>query len=312
MWYAYCCLSLSKSGVMMELMHLLAQMDVSAYQEEALACFPDVCRSRPRDSHKGTFGTVGVIGGSRGMTGAALLAATSAIYGGCGKVLVGLNQENPMMASAQAHLELMIDDASSIIKRYVGKVDVWVAGCGLADDEESIVIVQQVWQDDQVLLVLDAGALVILAKYPDLLMLNRNKANLVLTPHPGEMAVLLDASVSCIQNNRVGAAKELAKRYHAWVVLKGYQTVIVSPKGAYWINHTGNAGLATAGSGDVLAGLVGSLLAQGVGIEQAVVAAVWMHGVAADLLVKIGVGPMGMLAGELPIMVRWLRNKIVV
>ncbi|RRD89152.1 NAD(P)H-hydrate dehydratase [Conchiformibius steedae] len=282
----------------------MTPFDTETSRRYALQHFPDICQPRPENSHKGTFGTVAVIGGSKGMTGAALLAAEAALYGGCGKVMVGLEHYPPPVHHAR--LELMADDAVSVS---AGSADVWVLGCGLAETDRAAALLAPVCRRADAL-VLDAGALNLLAKQalplPDVGQTVR-----VLTPHPGEAARLLKSSVDAVEQNRVWAARELSSRHQAWVVLKGHESVIASAQGFLRINRSGNAGLATAGSGDVLAGLIGSLLAQGIAVEQAIAASVWLHGVAAEWLAARQTGPIGLLAGELPVAIRWLRNRLV-
>lgn len=285
---------------------LFARSDIRPYCQYAHQHFPDLCHPRPADSHKGTFGTVAVLGGSRSMTGAAFLAAEAALYGGCGRVLVGLNQ-NPVPL-VQARHELMVDNEYEILTHHSAIVKAWVVGCGLADNHSARETMKKVWQAKHAYLVLDAGALSIVAAYPE--MFAAPRPGLVLTPHPGEAARLLDIGVAQVQSKRHWAARELASRYRAWVVLKGHESVISSPRGTLTVNPSGNAGLATAGSGDVLAGLTGSLLVQGLPPEQALAAAVWLHGAAADLLATAQTRPIGLLAGELAQAVRWLRNRL--
>ncbi|UOP04344.1 NAD(P)H-hydrate dehydratase [Conchiformibius kuhniae] len=281
----------------------MTPFDTETCRRYALQHFPDICRARPADSHKGTFGTAAVLGGSKGMSGAALLAGEAAMYGGCGKVLVGLEHYPP--PAHRARLELMIDDAAAVA---AADADVWIVGCGLAQTDSAAALLQHVCQRARVL-VLDAGALHLLPKHP--LPAPSADTVRVLTPHPGEAAKLLKSTPDAIVQNRVWAARELATRHQAWVVLKGHESVIASASGFLRINRNGNAGLATAGSGDVLAGLLGSLLAQGIAVEQAVAAAVWLHGAAAEWLAARQTGPIGLLAGELPVAVRWLRNRLV-
>lgn len=133
----------------------------------------------------------------------------------------------------------------------------------------------------------------------------------ILTPHPSEAARLLHCETSDIQADRAGAAREIVERYQAWVVLKGHQTLIASPSGLLISNQTGNPGLASGGTGDVLAGMIGALLAQSIPIEQAVSGAVWLHGAAADYLVSQGIGPIGMCATEVIEAARTLRNQLI-
>ena len=189
-------------------------------------------------------------------------------------------------------------------------IDVWLAGCGLGKDEKAAKLVHTVWQSGQPCLVLDADALHILVDYPQMFLKN-TRNDMVLTPHPGEAAYLLNTTVQQVQSHRDWAARELANRYHCWVVLKGHNTVISSARGFLHTNTTGNTGLATAGSGDVLAGMITSLLAQGIKAAEAVPAAVWLHGAAAELLEQSEVGPIGLLSGELAEMLRWLRNRLI-
>ncbi|WP_350440940.1 ADP-dependent NAD(P)H-hydrate dehydratase [Proteus terrae] len=132
----------------------------------------------------------------------------------------------------------------------------------------------------------------------------------VLTPHPKEASILLNCTLNDIQNNREEAAKEIAKLYHCWAIIKGQNTVVTSPKGELTINTTGNSGLSTAGSGDVLTGVMGSFLAQGLTMSDAVKSAVWIHGMAADILVEKGIGPIGLTASELIDTIRNIRNQI--
>ncbi len=161
-------------------------------------------------------------------------------------------------------------------------------------------------------LVLDADALNLLAQEPALqIKLAARSSASLLTPHPLEAARLLAATSAAVQSDRLAAARELARRYNAIVILKGSGSVIARPDGMATINMTGNPALATAGSGDVLSGICGALLAQGWPTWETALAAVWLHGSAADLLVQRGVGPIGLTAGELIPVVRHLLNSLV-
>jgi hydroxyethylthiazole kinase-like uncharacterized protein yjeF len=161
-------------------------------------------------------------------------------------------------------------------------------------------------------LVLDADALNLIAHNQDLRrqLAARTDASL-LTPHPLEAARLLACTSATIQADRLAAARQLARELNAIVVLKGSGSVIAQPRGNVAINPTGNAALATAGSGDVLAGICGALLAQGWPAWEAALAATWMHGQAANVLVQQGVGPIGLTAGELIPTVRSVLNHLV-
>ena len=286
---------------------ILSRINLTAYRNYAKQHFPNLLKPRPADSHKGTFGSIGVLGGAEGMMGSALLAGTAALYTGCGKVVVAFPQDKLPIAVHHPYPELMLDTAERAVHRT--DIDVWLAGCGLGKDEKAAKLVHTVWQSGRPCLVLDADALHILVDYPQLFLKN-TRNDMVLTPHPGEAAYLLNTTVQQVQSHRDWAARELANRYHCWVVLKGHNTVISSARGFLHTNTTGNTGLATAGSGDVLAGMITSLLAQGIKAAEAVPAAVWLHGAAAELLEQSQVGPIGLLAGELAEMLRWLRNRL--
>lgn len=266
---------------------------------------PALFALRPHDAHKGSFGSVAIVGGGAGMVGAALLAARAALKCGAGKVLVGLAQDDCPIACDMAQPELMVRSATSLAAAGLA-VDVWVAGCGLGKDRAALDALHAVLAvRDGAPIVLDADGLNLLAEgqLPSL-----GPGPVILTPHPAEAARLLQCSTTDIQAHRVAAARKLSEDYQAWIVLKGAGTLVCAPRGRCWLNSTGNPGLATAGTGDVLAGVIGSLIAQKIGLEQAVPGAVWLHGAAADALVKAGVGPIGLTAGELADAIRQLRN----
>ncbi|XXQ67786.1 NAD(P)H-hydrate dehydratase [Neisseriaceae bacterium B1] len=281
---------------------------IDSYKTYAVKQYPSLVQPRAEDSHKGTFGTVGIVGGTEGMVGAPLMAGTAALYAGCGKVVVGFNYTNLPLAVYADQPELILQTAAQIIK-WEG-ITSWLLGCGLGRNEAAARALHAVWNSAHPQLVLDADALHLLVEHPKLFPQTK-RADLVLTPHPGEAAHLLDTSINQVQSNRAWAAREIASRYRCWVVLKGYETVISSARGFLHVNETGNTGLATAGSGDVLAGVITSLLAQGIDAEEAVPAAVWLHGAAAELLTKAQQGPIGLTASELPAMIRWLRNQLM-
>ena len=266
---------------------------------------PALFAARPADAHKGTFGTVAVVGGGAGMAGAVLLAGRAALKAGAGKVLVGFAQAACPLACDPLQPELMLRDAASLYQAAL-PVDAWVAGCGLGTGADAVAALNALFaRRGQAPLVLDADGLNLLAGG---VLAPWGPGPVVLTPHPAEAARLLGATTGNVQADRPGAARALADRYAAWVVLKGAGTIVCRPDGRCRQNTTGNPGLATAGTGDVLAGILGSLLAQGIDPDQAVPGAVWLHGAAADALVAAGVGPIGLTAGELADAVRQLRN----
>ncbi|WMD18854.1 NAD(P)H-hydrate dehydratase [Achromobacter seleniivolatilans] len=271
------------------------------------ASLPALFTPRGLDTHKGSFGTVGVVGGGPGMTGAALLAARAALKVGAGKVLVGFAQESAPLPCDVLQPELMLRDFRSLLDEDWG-VTAWVAGCGLGTGALAANALSELFVlRREAPLVLDADGLNLLA-WGDI-QPNWSSGPVVLTPHPAEAGRLLGIGTADVQADRLGAARQLAQRYKAWIVLKGAGTVVCDPAGGCRVNTSGNPGLATAGTGDVLAGMLGSLIAQKLPLEQAVAGAVWLHGAAADALVARGVGPIGLTAGELADAARTLRNQ---
>lgn len=278
------------------------------WQRLARSQFPAICQPRPAQSHKGTFGTLGIIGGAEGMAGSVSLSAVAALHCGCGKVWLGFNQPSLPLPVLAQQPEIMLATAEQLLQR--SDISAWVIGCGLGTQESAVSVLTACLQQHNVVTLLDADALNLLAQQPDILTGRKNKHNIILTPHPGEASRLLQCSISEIQGNRNQAVCRLAAKYNAWVVMKGHQSLIASPNGQVWQNNSGNPGLATAGSGDVLAGIIGSLLAQQIPLEQAVYAGVWLHGTAADILAANEIGPIGLCAGEIAPAVRWLRNRL--
>lgn len=233
---------------------------------------------RSHDSHKGSFGNVVVVGGAPGMTGAAWLAASAALHQGAGKVYVCLLDDSQHGADA-LQPELMVRDADALD---VSGMTV-VCGCG-GGEAVTARLPRLLSQSPR--LVLDADALNAVAgdgHLRQLLTARQHRARAtVLTPHPLEAARLLDCPVAQVQNDRLAAAQTLAQSLGCTVVLKGSGTVVASNAALTAINPTGNARLATAGTGDVLAGMLGAMLAQGQSPVAAAHAAVWWHGHAAD------------------------------
>ncbi|WP_338795369.1 NAD(P)H-hydrate dehydratase [Acidovorax sp. DW039] len=238
---------------------------------------------RLHTSHKGSYGDTAVIGGEgltrrgMGMTGAAWLAASAALHGGSGRVLLSLLDDTPITTGMQPELMLRRFDALELERLNV------VCGCGGGEAVRSVLapVLQRAEQ-----LVLDADALNALsgdAELQGLLVLRSVQGkNTVLTPHPLEAARLLGSDTPHVQADRLKAAQELARKFQCTVVLKGSGTVVASPQGPTFINPTGNGRLATAGTGDVLAGLIGAKLASGLPAADAAVQAVFAHGEAAD------------------------------
>lgn len=271
----------------------------------------------PRRDHaanKGRFGSLAVIGGNHGMTGAPLLGARAALLLGAGRVHVGFLAQ-PAPAIDPVHPELMLHPVAELS---LDAMSAFVVGPGMGSGTAARKHLAQLIEvcanaEPPIPLVIDADALNLLAADASLdEQLRSSGLDYVMTPHPLEAARLLQSTVADVQRDRIAAANALAKAWQATIVLKGSGTVIASPdKGPPVINPTGNAGLSTAGTGDVLAGMIGALLAQGMPIAGAARAAVWIHGRAADRLVADGVGPAGLTASELYLPARTIFNALL-
>lgn len=256
--------------------------------------FKGVLKPRPRNFHKGMAGSLAILGGAAGMTGAALLAGRAALKLGSGRVYIGLLEEKSPTVDLGA-LELMLrhpDDAFS------ENLDALVVGPGIGHGERAGTLVGAALASD-IPCVLDADALNLISENSDLRKAcTRRSAETLVTPHPAEAARLLGSTVAAVQADRVKAAKLIAENLNANVVLKGNGSIVVARDGHWFINTSGNAGMASAGMGDVLAGMLGALLAQRYSGEAALVLGVHLHGAAADELVRYGTGPVGLTAGE--------------
>jgi len=289
-------------------------------------------KPRPHDSHKGQFGTVLVIGGASGMVGAALLAGRAALKLGAGCVHVGLlADDTPAVDMVQP--ELMLHRAADVLNifgnpplpqslprwereakpfSHRGKGweggDVIAIGCGMGTSIPAQKLLFDTLGRDTAL-VLDADALNLLARHPDLQDdLRARKAATVITPHPGEAARLLDMTTTEVQAARTESAQQLAEKLHCTVVLKGADSVCVTRNGKIYLNKTGNPGMSAPGMGDVLTGMIAAFLAQGLNADQALLLAVHLHGAAGDALAEQGVA-VGMTATELTEWARWLINQ---
>jgi hydroxyethylthiazole kinase-like uncharacterized protein yjeF len=273
---------------------------------------------RRADGHKGTYGHVLVVAGSWGKTGAAAMTATAALRSGAGLVTVATRPEAlvPVMAHAPELMgvELISDgglgpgDLNPLLEACDGK-DALVVGPGIPRGEGTAKLLGSLLEELEIPVVLDADALNALAGQPD--VLQRAKCPLVLTPHPGEMARLSGRKIPDVLRDRVGVARTMAAAHQAVVVLKGAATLVCLEDGTIFVCPTGNPGMATGGTGDVLAGVVGALLAQGLGAEDSAVAGVYVHGLAGDLA-AVRTGQQGLVATDLlqglcDVWVRWAR-----
>lgn len=256
------------------------------------ADFSLVSAPRRRNTHKGSYGSVLIIGGNAGMIGAALLAARAALRIGAGRVYVDCIGA-PELRFDPMQPELMFRSAASI-----DNPQCIVIGCGLGTDDAARRALQ--WAlDTDAPLVIDADALNLLARGPALAeSLTARSAPTVLTPHPLEAARMLDVSVSDIQLDRIASAREIAVRHRTIVVLKGAGSIVADTHGRCAINPTGSPALATAGTGDVLAGLIGGLLSQAFEVRQATLAAVWLHGRAGESDAALVAGDVAQRAAE--------------
>jgi len=265
----------------------------------------------PRDfaTNKGTFGTLAVIGGDTGMCGAPILAARMALYSGAGKVNVAfIGTDSPPYDPPHPELMLHHIDQFSL-----DKMDALAVGCGMGQSDRAKKVLTDVLELD-VAKLFDADALNLISSDENLagkVAERGTRGDLcVLTPHPLEAARLLGSDVKKVQADRIAAARQLAARYTAVAVLKGTGTIVASPDGRVSVNPTGNAALATGGTGDVLGGLIGALLAQRLPAYEAALAGVYLHGLAAETLTGEGQGPAGLTAGELAPKVRALINRL--
>ena len=247
--------------------------------------------SRAADSHKGTYGTLLSVCGSYGMAGAAVLAARAAGRCGTGLVIAALPESIYPIAAAQLPEVVFAPLAESSAAGHLRalapslkKVTALLIGCGLGDSAATRELVEGLFQQATCPIVLDADGINAAARH--ISIVETAHPPLVLTPHPKELARLLSCSVEQIQANRENAVLTAAKRFNAVVVLKGHRTVIADPNGSVAINETGNPGMAVAGSGDVLAGMIAGLLAQGLSPLEAARCGVYLHGAAGDNAAK--------------------------
>ena len=263
--------------------------------------------TRRASSHKGTFGHAGLIAGSPGKSGAAVLAANAALRSGAGLVTVAAP------ASVQAHLESRVMEVMTLplpetedrtlsrhalpqLRDFVQSRSAIGMGPGLSTHAETAEVIRALIAHCDRPTVIDADALNALAGYTHLL--RARPIPPVLTPHPGEMARLIDATTDTVTRDRLGTAQDFARTHSSIMVLKGARTIIAHPHGQTAISPTGNPGMATAGTGDVLTGVIAGLLAQGLAPWEAAQSGVYLHGLAGDLAAE-EYGHAGLIAGDL-------------
>ncbi len=261
---------------------------------------------RKPDSNKGTYGKAFVITGSTGMTGSGRLACTAALRTGAGLVYAGVPEslagiysssmtESIVIALPDGAKGFLSEVSTAGITEQMAGMDAVAVGPGLSAAEGVKRLVEKVILDCKVPLVLDADALNAVSGNTDIL--KRLGTDVVITPHPGEMARLTGLTAADVQKDRIGTAKRFASEYGVVTVLKGSRTIVALPDGRIFVNPTGNAGMATAGTGDVLTGVITGLIAQGASAGEAAIAGVYLHGLAGDLAAE-SMGMHGMLAGD--------------
>jgi NAD(P)H-hydrate epimerase len=261
---------------------------------------------RPADSHKGDFGRVLIVAGSIGRTGAAHLSAQGALRSGAGLVTVATPKSSQPIVAAMApeYMSEPLDETAAgtvdfpALERVLSlAADVIAVGPGLGQSPSTAAFVHGLLERAGVPLVLDADALNSFASEPERLM-GRDGLDVVITPHPGEMARLLNVAIEAVQHDRLRYAREFASTHRVHVVLKGHRTIIATPDGRAFVNLTGNAGMATGGTGDVLTGMIAAWLAQLLDAEAACKLAVYLHGSAGDLA-EADEGEVALTAGDL-------------
>lgn len=276
---------------------------------EPLPVLPD----RPADGHKGTFGRVLIVAGSRGMGGAAALAGAAALRGGAGLVSVAV-PESTLVAVASIEPSYMTiplsetpdghvtEKAFGEIQPYLANKNAVAIGPGLGTNSQVRGLVRRMFFEVDIPLVVDADGLNVLAQDFRASAAKRSgiaeSSSRVLTPHPGEFARLCGSSISEVKRDRESAARQFAAEHNVLIVLKGPGTII-SDGDRLAVNSTGNSGMGTGGSGDVLTGLMAAVLARGGDVFEAARLAVWLHGRAGDIAAKANSQP-GMIASDLP------------
>lgn len=250
-----------------------------------------VLPKRMKNSHKGDYGKLLIVAGSRGMTGAAYMASEAALRAGCGLVTLAvcesLNGILEVKTTEVMTLPLPDSDghlsykAADVLADRVNSYDAVLIGPGLGRSDEVCAVLERIFEVSKVPLVIDADAISVLARNTD--MLSKCSCGLIFTPHTAEMSRLCGMDIPYIEENRLSVSKEFAEEYGATVILKGHHTVVTGANLTQYINITGNPGLAKGGSGDVLAGITAAFAAKGIEETSAAAAAVFIHGLAADI-----------------------------
>jgi NAD(P)H-hydrate epimerase len=266
----------------------------------------DQMPERSATAHKGQAGHLLILAGSPGKTGAAAMAATAAMRAGAGLVTLGIPDslnpvvENMVIETMTVGLPETVDggldeSACEAVMSLIADKRCLVVGPGIGTHPSTGRLVGRLIQESPIPMVIDADGLNLIAAEP--WVLSKQQSPIVLTPHPGEMARLSGQSIADIQSDRIGHARSFAERHRVYLVLKGAATVIARPDGIVCVNATGNPGMAAGGMGDVLTGLIGALVTQGMETTAAACAGVYLHGLAADRLAR-NKAPVGYLATD--------------
>lgn len=254
---------------------------------------------RKVNAHKGDFGHIFILAGSARFSGAAVLSAEAAIRSGAGLVTLGIPEslnsaiikikpkEAMTLPLAETKEETLSLESYKKIENISKDIDVLAIGPGLSQNKSTQALVRKVISKINKPMIIDADGLNALAGHLEALYAVRyTRYAKILTPHPGEMARLWGISLKKIQDNRIDTAKKFAKNYKVTLVLKGHRSVVADYNGNLYINKTGNPGMATAGSGDVLTGMIAAFLGQGLSAFEASKYAVYLHGLSGDLAAK--------------------------
>lgn len=261
-----------------------------------------------KDTNKGDFGSVAIVGGNKGMHGSLYLAGRAAMLLGSGKV--SLASLDPGFATDQVMPELMTASYKDVLKQ-LDIYPVIVVGPGLGQDDKSYKIIDKILQLQPAnQFIFDADALNLLAANPKWHFKFRTLQHKIITPHPKEAARLLGVLPNAIQANRVAAIKKLSEYYNATTLLKGYASLIYDGKELF-INPTGNPGMSNAGQGDTLCGIVAAFVAQGLDLASALRLSVYLHGLSGDKLALDHSGYIGIIASDTAIIARNLLNQLL-
>lgn len=310
--------------------HILDRLSFGSFSStvtNSLLLFENFIPKRTPSFHKGQSGTACIIGGNDEMIGAVILCSRSALYTGCGKThLLMLSKKNPVFDPC--HPEIMCHNArltATKFKKKISRIDASsiAIGPGLGRDyyaQQALEIILSEVLENSIPAVFDADALAILSTNKEIyqnqfrkIFFSTNLPITIFTPHPGEAANLLATSITDVENDRINAAKKIANDWSSIVILKGAGSIITWPNknkknSPFIINPTGNYGLATGGSGDLLTGIIVSLLAQKMDPRYATLASCYWHGLAAEIVSLNGCGPIGLTANELLEEIRKFRN----